>query len=66
MFGADGFFIGPEAFKSKAELQKMVLHELHRLNTSNSANGVSGTLVSQKTDAAYDFAEKAFSVLRNK
>ena len=66
MFGDDGFFIGPEAFKSKAELQKTVLHELYRLNTSNAANGVSEALASQETKAAYSFAEKASSVLRNK
>lgn len=36
--GESGFLIRPEAFKSKAELQKTVLHELYRLNTSNSAN----------------------------
>ena len=66
MFGDDGFFIGPEAFKSKAELQKTVLHELYRLNTSNAASGVSEVLASQETKAAYSFAEKASSVLRNK
>lgn len=66
MFGDDGFFIRPEAFKSKAELQKTVLHELYRLNTSNAANGVSEVSASQETKAAYSFAEKASSVLRNK
>lgn len=55
MFGENGFLIDPEAFKSKAELQKTVLHELYRLNTSNSASGVSGTLASQETKAAFRF-----------
>lgn len=64
--GESGFLIRPEAFKSKAELQKTVLHELYRLNTSNSAIGVSGTLASQETKAAFDFAEKASNALRNK
>ncbi|SFC90712.1 S-type pyocin domain-containing protein [Pragia fontium] len=66
MFGDNGFYLGPEAFKSKVELQKTVLHELYRLNTSNSGNGVSEALASQETYAAYDFAEKASSTLRSK
>jgi hypothetical protein len=59
MFGENGFLIGREAFTSQAELQKTVLHELYRLNTSNSTTGVSGTLASQETKAAFDFAARA-------
>jgi hypothetical protein len=60
MFGENGFLIGREAFTAEGELQKTVLHELHRLATSNSAGGVSAELAAQETKAAADFAEKAF------
>ncbi|WP_445656604.1 hemagglutinin repeat-containing protein [Achromobacter sp. NCFB-sbj8-Ac1-l] len=63
MFGENGFLIGREAFKSPAELQKTILHELHRLSTSQSSGGVSAALASHETQAAYDFAEKAFQYL---
>ena len=59
MFGENGFLIGPNAFKSNAELGKTILHELHRLKTSASAMGVSGELASLETKSAFDFAEKA-------
>ena len=59
MFGENGFLIGREAFVSEAELQKTVLHELYRLNTSTSATGVSGALAAQETKAAFDFATRA-------
>lgn len=38
MFSENGFLIGPKAIKSKTELKKIILHELHRLNTSNSTH----------------------------
>jgi hypothetical protein len=63
MFGENGFLIGREAFASKAELSKTVLHELHRLATSQSAGGVSGILATEETAAAATFAERAFEVL---
>ena len=63
MFGENGFLIGREAFTSQAELQKTVLHELYRLNTSASATGISGTLASHETKAAFDFAERAVEYL---
>ena len=63
MFGENGFLIGKEAFKSQVELQKTILHELHRLNTSSSASGVSSSLAAKETKAAFDFAEKASNVL---
>ena len=59
MFGENGFLIGREAFTSPAELQKTVLHELYRLNTSTSATGVSAALAAQETKAAFDFAARA-------
>lgn len=59
MFGENGFLIGREAFASDAELNKTVLHELHRLNTSASSGGVSGDLAAEETQAAFDFAERA-------
>ncbi len=64
MFGENGFLIGREAFTSPAELQQTILHELHRLTTSNSANGVSGALAAQETKAAADFAAKAVKELK--
>jgi hypothetical protein len=64
MFGENGFLIGPEAFRTGTELQKTVLHELYRLNTSASSNGVSAALAAQETKAAYDFAEKAAGMLK--
>ena len=66
MFGENGFLIGKGAFKSQAELQKTILHELHRLNTLSSASGVSSLLIAQEMKAAFDFAEKASSVLESK
>ena len=59
MFGENGFLIGREAFTSQAELQKTLLHELYRLNTSTSAAGASGALAAQETKAAFDFAARA-------
>lgn len=64
MFGENGFLIGREAFTSPAELQQTILHELHRLTTSSSANGVSGALATQETKAAADFAAKALKELK--
>ena len=64
MFGENGFLIGREAFTSPAELQQTILHELHRLTTSNSANGVSGALAALETKAAADFAAKAVKELK--
>ena len=63
MFGENGFLIGREAFSSQTELRKTVLHELHRLNTSASSTGVSGSLAAQETKAAFEFAERAIKQL---
>jgi tetratricopeptide (TPR) repeat protein len=59
LFKENGFVLGRTAFKSTAELQKTVLHELHRLSTTQSSNGVNAALASRETDAAYSFAERA-------
>lgn len=64
MFGENGFLIGPEAFTSQDELQQTVLHELYRLNTSASADGVSGSLAAQETQVAADFAARANQVIQ--
>jgi hypothetical protein len=49
------------AFASEAEFTKTLLHELYRLATSASrVVGVHGELVSAETNAAYNFAERAF------
>ena len=60
-FNNNGFFVGPEAFKSEEEVGKTVLHELHRLYTSGYANGVSGELVAKETSEASDFADRAIT-----
>ena len=59
MFGDSGFFLGPEAFSSNLELSQTVLHELHRLNFSNSAGGVSADLAARETHAAASFAARS-------
>ncbi len=60
MFGENGFLIGREAFRNSTEINKTVLHELHRLHTSSALKtGVSGSQVSAETQAAFDFAERA-------
>lgn len=63
-FEGGGFYIGREAFKSPAELQKTVLHELYRLATTQSSNGVTGKLASTEASAAYTFADRAAGALR--
>jgi len=64
MFGENGFLIGPEAFASESELNQTVLHELYRLSFSESAEGVSGGLATQETNAAASFAARAAGLLR--
>ncbi len=63
MFGENGFILGRYAFSSPTELAKTLLHELYRLSTSASANGVTTSLAAQETRAAWEFAEKAIKVL---
>lgn len=63
MFGENGFLIGREAFANPGELDRTVLHELHRLTTSQSASGVSGSLATSETQAAFDFANRAFAAM---
>ncbi len=63
MVGENGFHVGRGAFASEAEFERTVLHELHRLYTSTSANGVSGELAAVETAAAYNFAERSYTFL---
>lgn len=63
MFGEDGFLIGREAFASPGELDRTVLHELHRLTTSQSSAGITGGLATNETQAAFDFANRAYKAL---
>jgi hypothetical protein len=61
IFGENGFLLGPQAFKSEAELTKTLLHELHRLATSTvKTTGATGAGVAKETAAAAGFAERAF------
>jgi hypothetical protein len=61
-FEKNGFNIGREAFKSEEELVKTVLHETHRLRTSTLRGTGTATEVSKETKAAFDFAEKSFTL----
>lgn len=63
-FQRNGFAMGRQAFSSAKEMQKTVLHELHRLATSQIAGGANGTLVKQETGAAHQFADRAVGALR--
>jgi hypothetical protein len=63
LFGENGFVIGRAAFGSNGELGRTILHELHRLTHSSSAGGVSGSLVTQETAAAFGFSERAAVLL---
>ena len=60
--GEDSFVLGALAFVSEAELVKTLLHELYRLTTSAILKGdmVTGDEVSAETNAAFEFAERAY------
>jgi len=70
LFEHNGFVIGREAFASEAELTKTLLHETYRLTTSSIGRGAisSGAssmqqVVTAETQAAFDFAERAFKAV---
>jgi RHS repeat-associated protein len=65
LFEENAFVIGREAFSSRPELVKTILHELYRLQTSTlrGATGIQQA-VSQETASAASFAEKAFSQIK--
>ncbi|CCV09517.1 hypothetical protein MESS2_p40001 [Mesorhizobium metallidurans STM 2683] len=63
MFGENGFLIGREAFTSKEELNKTVLHELFRLETSKAKKGVSAELAKKETQDASSFADRASNAM---
>ena len=65
LFFDNSFVIGKEAFSSRPELIKTILHELYRLNTST-LRGATGIqeLVSKETAAAASFAEKTFNQIK--
>jgi hypothetical protein len=63
LFGEHGFLLGPEAFINESELSQTVLHELFRLGTSASAEGVSGDLARAETNAAAKFAARHHHLL---
>ncbi len=58
LFGDDGFVLGRNAFSSDGELGRTLLHELYRLRHSTATNGVSRSLATEETIAAFDFAER--------
>jgi len=58
----NGFNIGREAFESKEELIKTVLHEMQRLRTSTLRGTGSALEVSKETKAAFDYAEKTYNL----
>lgn len=60
LFQEGGFVIGREAVISGGELTRTVLHELYRLNFGLAGrSGVSGSLASYETQAAFNFAQQA-------
>jgi len=61
LFGENGFLMGREAFSSEEELTKTVLHELYRLATSVARNTGGGGLNNAETNAAFEFAARAFN-----
>jgi RHS repeat-associated protein len=65
LFEENAFVIGKEAFKSQAELNKTVLHELYRLkNSTVKSTGISGASAATETKSAADFAEKTYNALK--
>jgi RHS repeat-associated protein len=64
LFEENAFVIGKEAFKSQAELNKTLLQELYRLNTSSvKSAGVSGASAAAETKSAVTFAEETYNAL---
>lgn len=63
--GEDSFILGPEAFSSEEELIKTLLHELFRLATSVvlETKTATTTQILAETNAAFEFAERAFKSL---
>ncbi|MBN8641141.1 MAG: hypothetical protein J0L86_04945 [Flavobacteriales bacterium] len=62
----NGFVLGPQAFKTEAELSKTLLQELFRLKNSKvPEKGLSGGQATSETNAAFEFAEQnAKNVIR--
>lgn len=58
--GDNAFTLGPEAFTTETELTQTVLQEVYRLGTSQSASGLSGELAASETQAAFEFAARAY------
>jgi len=64
LFEENAFVIGKEAFKSQAELNKTLLHELYRLNTSGAKSArVSRASAAAETKSAATFAEETYNAL---
>jgi hypothetical protein len=61
--GENGFTLGPRAFSSDKELTQTVLHENYRLSESeilSEGNSSTPSHVSEETDAAWEFSERAY------
>ena len=60
LFKENGFVLGKEAFASKDELIKTLLHEIYRLETSviGKTENATQEIITQETKAAREFAEK--------
>lgn len=63
LFGENGFVLGPRAFTSEADLARTILHECYRLENSASSEGVSGSMATEETADAHDFAMNSYSAL---
>lgn len=63
LFEDNAFLVGRQAFTSEAELSKTILHELYRLHTSviGREAAATGSAVAAETQAAFEFAERAFA-----
>lgn len=70
LFAENGFVLGKEAFISKEELIKTLLHEIYRLETSaiRKTGNATQEIVTGETKAASEFVDKAiasfFSTIR--
>jgi RHS repeat-associated protein len=63
--GERAFLIGPEAFKTEAELIKTVIHETRRvhLDVAAKTTGLSQAIATESSDAALQLSEKVFGVV---
>ena len=65
--GDDGFILGNQAFSSKGEEVRTVLHELYRLATMHVAQtGITQEIATDSTQTAFTFANRAYEFLNGR